>query len=338
MLAMKNARSYFGLNKPIAHIIARHMCQRLTSWRKWPLDAVALAIAILLALAMTSASRRGTQRAGASNGRMPSFKTVSIKLNEGTACCSMYLSKDRFVATDSAIDMIMFAYGEKFPLKPVQVLGGPDWIKTDVFKIEAEPSKSLSDQVKRPLSLIGAGPEVPGSAVVKQAFRSLLINRFKLRVTHETKELPVYDLVFAKNGPKIAKDKTADGPSRITDVGPDLPSVFVRGKERWLEVKCDFRIFAGVLSAFPELSSRVLVDKTGLHGRYSFVFHWTPQVPPGMHASKIGSQSGNSAAPSKSSGPSLFTALQEQLGLAVQPTTAPVSAIVIQHIENPAKN
>lgn len=80
------------------------------------------------------------------------------------------------------------------------------------------------------------------------------------------------------------------------------------------------------------------MDKTGLHGRYSFKLHWTPEVPTGMHMPAIGGQSNISAAPSESSGPSLFTALQDQLGLTVKSTTAPVDVIVIQHIENPAKN
>jgi bla regulator protein blaR1 len=180
--------------------------------------------------------------------------------------------------------------------------------------------------------------EVPGPDVVKQAFRSLLINRFKLRVTHETKVLPVYELVLAKSGLKIAKDETADRSCRITDVGPDLPSVSVRGKGRWLGVKCDFRTFAGVLSAIPELSSRVLVDKTGLHGRYSFVFHWTPEVPPGMPKPAGGGQRNRSAALSKPSGPSLFTALRGQLGLKVVSAKAPVDVIVIEHIERPTEN
>lgn len=331
-----NARNYFELRRRIVHIMARHIGQRLTPGKRWLLGG-AVAIAIPLALA-GCATRGETQGAGASIGRLTSFKTVSIKLKEGTACCAFYLSKDRFVATESAMDMIMFACGEKSPLKQVQVLGGPDWLNTEVFHIEAEPSKSLSDQVKTPLQLAGPAPdaEVPGPDIVKQAFRSLLMNRFKLRVRHETKVLPVYELVLAQNGPKIAKDETADRSCRITDVGPGLPSVFVRGKERWLDVKCDFGTFVRVLAAIPELSSRVLVDKTGLHGGYSFIFHWTPEVPTGMHTPTIGGQSNNNAARPKPSGPSLFTALREQLGLKVQSTTAPVDTIVIQHIENPA--
>lgn len=295
--------------------MVRLIGQRLTSLRKLPLDRVTVvAIAMTLAVGMMGSSRSATQRAEVSNRRLGSFKKVSIKLNEGTACCAMSLSKDRFVVTDSAMDMIMFAYGQKFPLKPAQVLGGPNWMKADVFRIDAEPSKSLSDQVNRPLSLVGQGPEVPGPDVAKQAFRSLLINRFKLRVRHETKVLPVYELVLAKNGAKIAKDETADRSCLITGLGP--------GKGHGLDVKCDFGNFAGVLSAMPELKDRVLVDETGLRGHYSFKLHWTPKMPTGMHT--------------PTSGPSLFTALREQLGLEVKSITMPVDAIAIEHIQNPA--
>jgi uncharacterized protein (TIGR03435 family) len=237
----------------------------------------------------------------------------------------------------------VFAYGEKQgPLKPVQVLSGPEWMKTEVFNIDAELPESLSDQIKPPVRGVGSFPSYPAGVgrtdAIKQVFRSLLINRFKLRIRHETKVLPVYELVLAKNGPKIAEDKTADRSCRMTDVGPDLPSTFARGKERRLDVKCDFNTFAGLLSASPELRSRVLVDKTGLHGRYSFKLHWTPEVPIGMRTPTMGGQSNSSAASSESSGPSLFTALREQLGLEVRSTTAPVDVIVIQHIENPTSN
>lgn len=312
-----NARSYFEL-------------RRLIGW------AAALAIAILALATAGCASKGETHGAEASNGRYPWFETASIKLNDSTACCAMRLSKDRFVATESAINMIMSVYGEKLPLKPAQVLDGPDWMKASVFNIDAELPKSLSNQVKLPLRAVGPGPgvaaEVPGSDVVQQVFRSLLINRFKLQIKHETKVLPVNELVLAKNGPMIAKDKTAGQPCRIIDIGP--------GKGLWLDVQsCDFDTFAELLSASPELRSRVLVDNTGLHGRYSFKLHWTPGMPPRMRMPATGGQRSLVAAHSKPPSPSPFiTALREQLGLKVQPTTAPVDTIVIQHIENPAKN
>ena len=248
----------------------------------------------------------------------------------------MTLSKDRFVATESAFDMIMSAYGEQRPLQPDQVLGGPDWMKTEVFHIDAELPKSLSDQVKAPLRSVGPGPGVaagvPGSDVVRQVFRSLLTNRFKLQIKHETKMLPVYQLVLAKNGPKIAKGEASGQSCRITDIGP--------GKGLWLDVQsCDFDTFVGLLSGMPELRSRVLVDNTGLHGPYSFKLHWTPEMPPRRRMPTGAGQHSPVVAPPKASGPSPFlTALREQLGLKVQPTTAPVDTIVIRHIENPARN
>jgi uncharacterized protein (TIGR03435 family) len=323
----------------MVHIMSRHTSQRLTPGGKLLLGgAAALAIVIPLALGTAGcATKGGTRGAEASRGRYPWFETASIKVNEDPGCCAMRLSKGRFVATESAIDMIIFAYGEQRPLEPAQVLGGPDWMKTEVFNIDAELPKSLSDQVKGPLHAVGPGPlpmypaGVGRPDPVQQVFRSLLINRFRLRIKHETKVVPVYELVLARNGPKIADDKTADRPCGITDVGP--------GKGLWLDVKsCDFNTFVGLLSAIPELRSRVLMDKTGLQGSYSFKVHWTPEVPPGMHMPAGGGQASHIAGPSEPSRPSLLTALQEQLGLTVNSTTAPVDTIVIQHIENAAKN
>ena len=326
------------LNRRVVHIMAGRIGQRLTPGRKLLLGrAAAAAIAIPLALGITGcASRGGIPGAEASNRELPSFKTASIKLNTAPRAEEIYsIFEDRFVAKESAMHMIMLAYGEKRPLKPDQVVGGPDWIKTQVFNIEAKLPNSLSDQVKPPLH--AAGPprlypaEVRRTDAVKQIFRSLLINRFKLRIKHETKELPTFELVLAKNGPKIAEDKTADRSCRITDLGP--------GKGLWLDVKsCDFPTFAGVLSAIPDLRSRVLVDNTGLQGRYSFKLHWTPGNPPGMPTPARGSQRNQSAARAEPSGPSLLTALREQLGLRVVSRKAPVDVLAIEHIERPTPN
>jgi len=316
--------------------MARHIGQGLTPGRKFPLrGAAALAIAISIASGTAGfASKRGAQGTEASNGRYPWFNTASIKLNDAPAA-EIWASGNKFVAIEPAINMIMFAYGEQHPLKPAQVLGGPDWIKTQVFNIDAELPKSLSDQVKPPLHDIGPPlmypAEVRRTDAVKQVFRSLLVNRFKLRIRHETKVLPVFDLALAGNGPEIAKDETTDGSCRITDVGP--------GKGRWMEVQfCDFNMFAGLLSAIPELRSRVLVDKTGLHGRYNFKLHWTPEKPPGMPKPAGDGQIDQNATPSDPYGPSFFTALREELGLKVALGQAPVDVIVIEHIERPTPN
>lgn len=314
------------LKRRIVHIMARHIGQGLTPGRKWLLGGAAVvAIATPLALGMTGASRAATQGSEASNGRLPRFETASIKLNNAPRAVEGFtFYRGRLVATESTMHMIAYAYGEKHPLKQVQVLGGPDWIKTKVFNIDGDLSKSFSDQVKPPLRYAGPPPLYPAGVrrtdAIKHVFRSLLINRFKLRVRHEKKALPVYELVAAPNGPKITEDKATGQPCRITGLGP--------GKGLGMGVKsCDFRTFTGFLSIVPELRSRVLVDKTGLQGRYSFKLHWTPHiyVPPGRQM------------PAEPSGPSLFTALR-QVGLKVVSTSAPVDVLIIEHIERPTPN
>ena len=332
------------LKRRIVHIMARQIGQGLTGERKLLLGgAAAAAIAIPLALGMTGASRGGTQGAEASNGRWPSFETASIKLDklhmqleglEGPAqtrlspmpLAGFHLVGGNFSATSNVMALIADAYGQYArSLSPNQVLGGSAWIRTDFYFINAKVNDSIVN---------GEWKKLPYDKRWDQAMlmlRSLLINRFKLRVKHETKVLPVFDLALARNGPKIAEDKTADRSCRITGLGP--------GKGRGLDVKsCDFRNFTWLLSGYPELWSRVLVDKTGLHGRYSFKLHWTPKMPPRMPKPARGGQRNQGAAPSEASGPSLFTALREQLGLTVQSTTAPVDTIVIQHIEQPSAN
>lgn len=343
---MVNAGNHFEPKRQAIHTMSRHTGPGLTVRRKSPLGlASAMAIAIPLALGTAGcASKGGAHRAEASNGRQPWFNTTSIKLNdEPRARGTFTFSKNRFVARESAIDLIMFTYGDQQgPLKPLQVLGGPDWARTALFNIDAELPKSLSDQVRPPLQ--GGGPPllypdgVRRTDAIKQVFRSLLINRFKLRVRRETKVLPVYELVLANNAPKIIKDKTGNGSCQINDVAPDLPSVFVR-KGLWLDVRsCDFNAFGGFLSAEPELRSRVLVDKTGLHGRYSFRLHYSPKRPPEMRKAAGRGQINRSAAPADSSGPSLFTALREQLGLKLVSGQTPVDVVVIEHIEQPTPN
>lgn len=293
-------------------------------------------MAVLLALgASACASKRETHRAKASNGQSPWFQTASIKRNDVPAT-EISAVGNKFVAIEPAINMIVFAYGRQRPLSPIQVLGGPHWINTEVFNIQADLPQSLSDQLKPPFFGTGPYPIYPVGVrradAIKQVFRSLLIGRFKLRIRHETKMLPVFELVLAKNRQNIAEDKTAGGSCRITDVGPE--------KGPWLDVNsCDFRNLVQILAAGPALRSKVLVDETRLHGRYSFKIHLTPGTAPGTRMPTTGNRGNHEAEHAEPPASWLFTmALLKELGLRVQPARARVDTIVIEHIENPAKN
>jgi len=153
--------------------------------------------------------------------------------------------------------------------------------------------------------------------------RSLLADRFKLTIRHERKELPVYVLVLAKNGPKFAEDNTH----------PEIAGITARGRAKFEVTSGTLSGLVFVLSMQLELGGRTVLDQTGLQGHYSFTFQWTPE-----NLAASSGPSADRASSSESSGPSLFTALKEQLGLRLESTRAPVDTIVIEHIERPTEN
>ena len=182
------------------------------------------------------------------------------------------------------------------------ITGGPRWISSERYditaKAEADYDKLTVDNM-RPL------------------IRSLLANRFQLVIHRETKELPVYALVVAKSGAKLQVNAGAPGPQ-------------VNGARGQLTGK------KGNMSLFvAQLASRVgrtVVDQTGLKGEYDYTLQWTPdpgRLPaPGLDAPPTADQNG----------PSIFTALQEQLGLRLESTKGPVETIVIDHAERASEN
>lgn len=319
-------------------MMAEDIGRGLTPEKKWLLGwGAAVAIAIPLALGMTGASKAATRGAVASGRRLPSFETASIKpdklqtpllagrLLPGMPLAGVNLRGGNLTATTIVAAMIMDAYGESSmrPLSPAQVLGGPAWIRTDFYEVNAKVSDSIVNGEWKKLSI----PQQANETMLM--FRSLLIDRFRLRVRHETKVLPVLELTLAKNGPRITEDKTDGQSCRMTGIDTGLG----------LDVKsCDLSDFVGILSVTRGARGRTLVDKTGLHGRYTFKLHWTPEMPPEMPKPASAGQLDQSAAPPESSDSPFLTALPEQLGLNLVPAEGPVDVIVIEHIERPIEN
>jgi uncharacterized protein (TIGR03435 family) len=250
---------------------------------------------------------------------LPSFEVASVKLNKSrTPLPGIHFFDDRFNATMSARGLIARAYGLKGnPLTSDQLSGGPDWINVELYEINAKIEDSL---------IVGEWKKLSWDLQRNQVMlmlRSLLADRFKLRVKHETKELAVYALVLDKKGPKFAED----------NAHPEIGGISARGRGKFEATSSDFTTFVSILSMQPELGGRIVLDKSGLQGHYSFTFQWTPE-----NLTASGSQSAASASSSESSGPSLFTALREQLGLRLESIKSPVDTIVIEHIERPAEN
>lgn len=190
--------------------------------------------------------------------------------------------------------ILMSAYG----LKQYQI-SGPQWIQTTGFNIEAKlPQGATKEQLKPML-------------------QTLLAERFHIVVHLETRDLPVFALVIAKNGPKLAAAKDPeDGGGAF---GP------WEGNARWKAANQTMRRVAEFLSP---LLPRPVVDQTGLGGIYDFTLSWTPEYP--MVRVPPKDQSVDTAIPDPA--PTIFQAIQDQLGLKLDPRTAPIEVLVVDHV------
>jgi uncharacterized protein (TIGR03435 family) len=249
--------------------------------------------------------------------------------------------------------LIRQAYGQ---LQDFQLVGGPSWINDDRFDIEVKID-----------SAVPFGPQV-----VPAVLRQLLEDRFAIKTHKETRELPVFALVLARSDGRLGPNLTASSPEcvtmmsargRATPDGRAGPPPDGRGGPPPLDARgrgpgpgplafdgppqCGQRmggfgrIRAGgntmeqFASALSGTAQRVVVDKTGLTGYYDFSLTFTPttdQLPPGPPPP------GAEPPPIDPNGPSLFTAIQEQLGLKLQDQRGPVDVVVIDSIDQPTEN
>jgi uncharacterized protein (TIGR03435 family) len=225
------------------------------------------------------------------------FDVVSIKPTPpNVRSIAIETTPGRFLAKGATVSFLLqYGYG----LQAFEITDGPSWIESDRFEIEGKFE----------------GEDSPAQMI--PMLREVLADRFKLKFHQETRQLPVYELVVAKGGPKLQE------PAR-------------KGTEP------RFGSFAGRLVAsnetMPALATvltralrRRVLDKTSLTGHYDFVLQWTPeenQTPPLRPGA---------TAPDPN-GPSIFTALQEQLGLRLESSRGPVEVLVIDHVEKPSTN
>ncbi len=235
----------------------------------------------------------------------PSFDVATIKPSKpGTVGPGYRFQQRRFGTVGTTVaDMVSWAYG----VHAKQFAGGPAWLLTDRFDISAQPD----------------GEGQPNADQWKLMLEKLLTERFQLRFHKEKRELSVYVLTVAKGGPKLAKSD-ADG-SGPTGIGFMQLGQLSAGNATIAD-------FAGAMQSVA--LDRPVVDQTGLQGKYNFALKWTPddsqfgglgiKVPPPTDAAD---------AP-----PGLFTAIQDQIGLKLEATRAPVDVMVIDKVEKPTEN
>ncbi len=258
--------------------------------------------ATLLVLA-TSACSQGPATAPVNPpAKEPAFDVVSIRPHKDNGNYSHWwtATADGYQAYNVPVfELIFAAYGLKCP---GQLIGLPQWGHEDSYDIDAridDPQAAALQRMSNVEQLAYAAPRL----------RSVLADRFQLKVHPETKVLPVYELVVAKGGFKL---KQADGEANLGGMNTNRGLIHVpRGP-------IGARFIVGLSNA----TGRIVVDKTGLTGYYDIELKWTPDEDLAAGVS----------------GPTLFTALEEQLGLKLVSNKAPVDVLVVDHVERPSEN
>jgi len=284
--------------------------------------AVYSLVVALAAGRFARAQQAGTQLLQPGAGTPPAFEVATIKPSRGNSGQTNYrIAEGRFSAENvTAAELIRFAYNVK---SDDQLQKGPDWTNSDRFDIQAK----TADEDGIALQKLAPTERFDQYRLMVQ---SLLADRFRLKVSTREKVLPVYATVVAGNGPKLTT--TAPGTQHMPWLWGGS-----RGELHAASVSMDF--FAGWLSGKADAGGPIVVDKTGLKGIYDFTLKWTP-----MDSAAGGSAESNASLQTAgghandATEPSLLTALQEQLGLKLEPQKAPLGVLVIDHVEEPSPN
>ncbi len=263
---------------------------------------------------------------------LPSFEVASIKADHSGSGPTMIGAAghgapgDRFIATNVTIKaLICWAFGgTSVPLPSNEVSGGPSWINTERYDIDAK----LDDSQAAALAKLSVNDQI---VQVRLRVQSLLADRFKLVAKDSTVTRPVYALVIARGGSKL--QATVPGSKSPIEAGGH-PVQFSGGRGELSGHGIPMSLLVRFLSQ--EGLGRPVVDKTGLKGNYDLELKWNPELDsPEMMQ---GPSPGAGSAPPDSSGPSIFTAIQDQLGLKLKATEGPVEDLVIVDVAKPSEN
>lgn len=259
--------------------------------------------------------------------KIPEFAVASIKPDKsGSMGVRLMFGPDGFTATNVPLNLLI---REAYGVNDDQISGAPGWTSSARFDIDARVD-SADVAALKDLTFDQR----------KQMICALLADRFGLKVHQETKDLPVYALVVAKGGLKIHEAKPGDTyPNGLK--GPDgqhggAGMIMFNASGQLTAQGVPLSNLTRVLS---QQTGHTVIDKTGLAGNYDFTLQMPPMKGPMPmpHAPGDG-PAGSDDGADDSSGPSIFTALQDQLGLKLESQKAPLPLIVIDHVEEPSEN
>jgi len=202
---------------------------------------------------------------------------------------------------------------QAYDVRDFQISGGPSWFDSERWDINAKPDREEDAGDPRQMTERQQRDRIDR---VRRRLQALLTERFQLTFHRDTKQLPIYSLVLARNGHKLQESK---GDTRHLRTG--------RGQMTGEGIALD--MLTPVLSS---LLGRPVVDHTGLQGRFDLKMEWAPDIAPGVPGERP------ATAPPDLVGASIFTAIQEQLGLKLESQRGPVEIIVIDRGERASEN
>jgi uncharacterized protein (TIGR03435 family) len=262
----------------------------------WKIAVAALGISVCGGFAQTAAPRP----------KFETFEVATIKPVDPNAKAGRYITmqgNNHFIEKAYTLKLLIAA---AYDLNPKAISGGPGWIESDHYDIVAVTPGEIRPTHDEQMSML----------------RSLLSDRFKLTFHREQKVFSIYELVVAKNGPKLKASTSPpdDPPALISTVYPQRIVMPARN---------------ATMSDLSRLMQRAIldrpvVDKTGLSGRYDFDLEWAPDE------TQFGGEV--PVATSEAPSPPLFIAMQEQLGLKLEATKGSIAALVVDKADRPSEN
>jgi len=235
----------------------------------------------------------------------PSFEVATIKPSKPDEKGQAILVRGaKFQTINITLrDLIAFAY----QVHPKQIAGGPEWIATDRFDIEAQPDT----------------PGTPNQKQLRTMIKKLLIERFQLSFHQDKRELSAYVLSVGKTGAKLTKSEADAG---------QLPGLFFQGLGVLSVRNATMQDFAELMQS--AVLDRPVVDQTGLTAKWNFLLKWTPDESQfGSMGIKVPPPTDAADAP-----PPLFTAIQEQIGLKLEAAKTLVPVLVLDKVQKPDAN
>jgi len=271
-------------------------------------------LTLVLGLLLTGpAFLAGQSAPPAAADQRPRFDTASVKPNQSPdAGINNRFSPGRFAYVNTPLEVFVYS-AYRFPSE--RVLGMPDWARRDKYDITATHDPQYAAFSLQQLAML----------------QRLLEERFSLQTHRETREMPVYELVRVRQddqlGPRLrvsTLDCSPAAPSNRAQCGLRISTGLIDGKS------VDWRNLVGQL---PSAVGRTVIDKTGLQGLFELTLEWNPD--PSVTRSPEATAAATAAAATPGERVTIFTALQEQLGVRLQAARAPLEVLVIDRLERP---